>query len=237
MLGALKRLLTRDAMARSWPIVERWAAAHAYTYRRPRGAEGFVVDGQFEDRAWRLEWGHSQRDYFNGQELRLRIDLQLPQQMQLLILSKTLMKALESETFERYTDNMKTQIDSSTPEEMRWLVMFPKLTLRALPSLHARITAVGSSLPAVARWLEGPLAKQLDEGGAALFGSHPFVLTCTRSRVMLRVELPDPKPESMDQAIALFEAAVNQLPSAVAGLGESANDWPPSAASSLQDAL
>src|SRR3954463_13536815 len=113
MLTALKRMFQREVPGPAWPLVERWAGQHGYTCRRPKDAEGFIIDGRFEDRDWRLEWGDSQRDYIDGRELRLRMDLPLPDQMQLLILSRPLMKMMESETFERYMDTMKTQIDSS----------------------------------------------------------------------------------------------------------------------------
>ena len=139
MLQGLKRLFQRETPVPGWPGIERWALQRGHAYRRPRDGQGFVVEGQYEGRAWRLEWGPSQRDYLEGRELRLRMDLELPAQMQLLILSRALMKMLESETFERYTDNTKTQIDSSTPEEMRW-----RLAERDL--FHSEIVSKGKVL-------------------------------------------------------------------------------------------
>lgn len=238
MLDALKRLFRRDVDMPTWPAVERWALACGYEYRRARDGGGFVVEGKYEERSWRLEWGPSQRHYISGQELRLRMDLPLPHQMQLLLLSRDLMKTLESATFDRYTDNLKTQIDSSTPEEMRWLVMYPKLSLRALPSLRDRIGAVGSSLPSLARWLDGPLGNHLSDATLVLLSAQrPFVLMTSRNRVVLRLELPTPATDSFEQALALFEVAISQTPAAIEGLSESASTWPTTATSAWQSQL
>ena len=233
MLDALKRLFRRDGQAPpAWPAVVHWAAASGRAYLPARDGTGFVVEGHYEGRPWRLEWGPSQRDYLVGHELRLRMDLDLPHQLQLLVASRELMKWLEGETFERYTDHLQTHIDSSTPEEMRWLVMFPKLSLRAMPALHARLGAVGASLPALSRWIEGLLAVRLEQAlGRLLAGERPFVLMTNRNRVMLRVELAEPAPESIDQAVALFESAVARVPNAIEGLAETSSAWPSTAAS------
>ena len=240
MLNALKRLFQREVpvTAAEWPGIERWALQRGYSYRRPRDAQGFVVEGRFAERQWRLEWGASQREYFEGRELRLRMELELPAEMQLLILPRELTRLLESETFERYTDNMKTQIDASTPEEMRWLVMYPKLSLRALPELHSRFVAVGSSLPSISRWLEGKLADQLVASSQDLLAEQRlFVLMSSRNRIILRVGIDEPTLDRLEQALLLFETAVDSAPNAVAGLAESESAWPPSAASSLHSDL
>ncbi|HSN32866.1 MAG TPA: hypothetical protein VLU41_09295 [Ideonella sp.] len=233
MLDTLKRLLRRDGQVPpAWPGVEHWASASGRGFRPARDGAGFVVEGRYEERPWRLEWGPSQRDYLVGKELRLRMDLTLPHQLQLLVASRELMKWLEGETFERYTDQLQTHIDSSTPEEMRWLVMFPKLSLRAMPALHARLGAVGASLPALSRWIEGLLAVRLEQAlGRLLAEERPFVLMTNRNRVMLRVELPEPAPEALDQAVALFESAVARVPNAIDGLAETSSAWPSTAAS------
>src|SRR5437868_8440653 len=98
MLDALKRLWRREGEpVPSWPEVEAWAKASGRGFRPAREGAGFVVEGQCEARAWRLEWGPSQRDYLIGHELRLRSDVELPHQLQLLIASRELVKWLETE--------------------------------------------------------------------------------------------------------------------------------------------
>lgn len=228
MLGVFKRLWHRESDQPRWADLSPWAAAAGRSYRVARQGAGFIVEGRDATRPWRLEWGPSQRDYLVGREVRLRMDLDLPQPVQMLILSRELMRAMESETFERYTDHLKTHIDASTPEEMRWLVMFQKLSLRGMPTLRGSIGAVASSLGAMSRWLDGPLAESLEHETllGALVAERPFVLMVSRHRLSLRVELFDPKAETLDALIGLFECAASRLPEAMAGLEESNSQYP-----------
>ena len=53
---------------------------------------------------------------------------------------KQLLDALERAVFEAYTDTLQTRVDTDTPEEMRWLVMFPKLSGTELKSLRDGIS-------------------------------------------------------------------------------------------------
>ncbi len=229
MFEAFKQMFRRAPESPGWPKVEAWAETRGFVYRRARDGSGFVVDGSFETRRWRLEWGPSQRSYLEGQELRVRMDFELPGQMQLLLLSRELMHAMESDTFERYTDHMQTHIDVSTPEEVRWLVLHPKLGLKPLPTLRGRIAAVGQPVPSLARWLEGPLARALERATdpfeSVLSNSRPFVLMTSRNRVMLRIALPEASVSSIEQALELFVVAVSQTPQAIEGLEVSPSGW------------
>lgn len=228
MFESLKQFFQSPAPPPEWPAISEWAQRRGLSFRRAREGAGFVVEGSFGGPGWRLEWGPSQRDYLEGHELRLRADLDLPGSLQLLLLSRALMSAMESETFERYIDDTKTQIDQSTPEEMRWLVMHPKLSLKPLPALRSHLGAVGQPSPCLARWIEGALAVAFEvalaEGGI-LAGGRPFVLLGARHRVMLRVAIEDPQPVQLEQAITLFEVAVAQTPQAVEGLAVSPSEW------------
>src|SRR5882757_6175564 len=89
--------------------VADWAKRRGLGFKRVRGEAGFVVDGLLEGKPWRIEWGPPQRDYIVGRELRLRMELELPSDAQMLLLSRPLMNALERKTFEEFTDNVQTQ--------------------------------------------------------------------------------------------------------------------------------
>jgi len=161
MLNSLKRMMIRERARTHWREVEAWSRERGFHFRRARDDAGFVIDVKLGERDGRLEWGPSQRDYIVGAELRLRTELGLPNNLQLLVLSRPLMHELERETFERFTDTMQTHIDTSTPEEMRWLAMYEHFSFGAgRTPLAARIGAVGSSRSALSRWLEGPLAER-----------------------------------------------------------------------------
>ena len=127
MLESLKRFFSRSGVERDLADVSEWAQRRGHGFKRARGDEGFVIDGMLDGKPWRMEWGPPQRDYIKSHELRLRMELALASDAQMLLLSRPLMDALERQTFEEFTDNVQTQIGTKTPEEMRWLVMFPKV--------------------------------------------------------------------------------------------------------------
>jgi hypothetical protein len=236
MLDGLKRMLIRDRARAHWRDIETWSVDQDFHFRRARDDTGFVIDVKVGQRAARLEWGPSQRDYIVGPELRLRTELGLPQNLQLLVLSRPLMHELERATFERFTDSLQTHIDTSTPEEMRWLAMFPKFSFGAgRTSLAARIGAVGSSRTALTRWIEGELSAEIEKSGKTVLAfPTPFVLMTLRGRVMLRLGLPIPRVDAITQALALFGVAVERA-AQIADLPVGAPSvWPSTAAGALQ---
>lgn len=211
MLESFRRLFAGPGEAHDFGPVADWAKRRGLGFKRARGEAGFVVDGLLEGRPWRIEWGAPHRPYIEGRELRLRMELGLPSDRQMLILSRPLMDSLERKTFEEFTDNVQTQIGTKTPEEMRWLVMFPKVDMSTLKSLRPRFGAVASAPAAGLAWLEGPLANMLEHASNGFLRKDPpFVLMTLRGRAYLRMQLRLPQVDEIAAALALFETAVTQ---------------------------
>jgi hypothetical protein len=235
MLGAIKRMFSASEPPARWAEVAQWAQRRGLGFKRARDAEGFVIDGRLEGRPWRLEWGPPQRAYIDGRELRLRMELDLPSELQLLVLSRPLMELLEKQTFERFTQGLQTQIDTATPEEMRWLVMFPKVDLSGQRKLRVHFGVVASQPEAGLAWLHGPLARMLEDAVDGLLrDAVPFVLMTLRGRTYLRMRLDDPDPQALAAALALFETAVAQAVQAVAGHTRAGVAWPVTANTAWQ---
>ena len=211
MLESFKRWLIRDAAPDSqWSDAARWAKGQGYRFKRTKEDDGFVIDGAFDNRPWRLEWGPPQRSYIASHELRLRLELHLPPSYQMLVMSQALMEKLERETFERYTDNTQTQIDVTTPEEMRWLAMFPKVELSLPRDARAHFAAVGIDAAAAAGWFDLELSERLVQASETfLRRDPPFVMMTLRGRVYLRLQLESPDTEAMALSIRLLEAAAH----------------------------
>jgi len=220
MLAALKRLLGRKSVAPDWSTIETWAYALGYNFKRERAGIGFAIEGSFESTPWRLEAGESQREYIEGPELRLRSEVRdLPDQLQMLVLSRSLLRALEGAAFERFTDPIKTYADDSAPEEMRWLAMMPRLDDAALGPLKHRYGALASAPAAVEAWLGGQFGRQLLHATTTLLGADaPVMLMVNRGRLTLRTELPAIDGGVLSGWIGLFEAALSRLPQASAAL-------------------
>jgi hypothetical protein len=211
MLDAIKRLMGSKPPAPQWPAVADWAAKNKLRFKRTRDEDGFVIDGGDERKPWRLEWGPPQRAYIQEHELRLRMDLGLPGEWQFMLLSQPLLDMLERQTFERFTESTQTVIDSNTPEEMRWLAMYPKVNYTAPKPLRSRFGLVANIEAIAVSWLEGELLKQLEQAaGRALAHQPPFMLMILRGKVYLRTQMADPDVPAIGQLIALFETAVLQ---------------------------
>ena len=226
MLGSIKRLFAKQGIDRDLSAIAEWAQRRGFGFKRVRNEDGFVIDGLLEGKTWRLEWGPPQRAYIFGHELRLRMELSLPSDMQMLLLSRPLMDVLERQTYELYTDNVQTQMGSSTPEEMRWLVMFPKLDLGNLKSLRGRFGGVASVPASGLEWIEGPLANQLEANLDGLLNGDPaFVLMTLRSRAYLRLQLVSPTPDAVSASIGLFETAVAQALRVGSRHADAASGW------------
>ncbi len=221
MLNAIKRWISRSPSGPDWSEVSEWARGRGWGYKRARDDEGFVVEGAFEGRPWRLEWGPPQRAYIAMHELRLRMELHVPQGLQMLLMERTLLEQLERETFERYTERNQTVIDVSMPEEMRWLAMFPKASLDLPKPVRNRFGAVSSAPAAAIAWVDIDFGDQL--GLAAqefLPEGQPFVLMTLRGRLYLRLQLTEPDTAVMSQAIALFQTAAEAALRVAAGSTE-----------------
>ncbi len=158
-----------------------------------------------------MEWGPPQRAYIEGRELRLRIELGLPGEMQMLVMTRALMEQLERQTYDKFVEDMQTQIDTSSPEEVRWLVMFPKVGLGASKTLRASFGAVAAAAAMGALWLDGALAQELDQVGAGCLAAQPpFVLMTLRGRLYLRVQMAVAELAALTALFGLFEVAVTQ---------------------------
>ncbi|MBL8340692.1 MAG: hypothetical protein JNL30_04420 [Rubrivivax sp.] len=209
MLDGIKRWLGSSAKTEmpEYDSVAPWAESHQYGFRAVPN-EGFVVDGRLGPTAWRLEWGPSQRPYIQGHELRLRSELGLGSELQLLVMNRRLAEKMEKDMFDQFVEGVQTRIDNQTPPEMRWLVMFPKLAGSEMGALKERWVALASQKPWLTQWLAGPLAAAL--GALRIDEALPMVLMIGRGRLMLRTALPEAHVAQLQGWLRFFETAIRE---------------------------
>lgn len=209
MLDGLKRLFSgnRPVPATGWEGIAPWAASRQYAFRGVQD-EGFVIDGRLGVMPWRLEWGPSQRPYIHGHELRLRAEMGLASDLHLVLMNRELQETMEKAVFDQYVEGVQTRIDNQTPPEMRWLVMFPKLSGSEMGPLRERYMALSSMKSWLTRWLEGPLTQALL--ALRLDASVPTVLMIGRGRLMLRTALDEPEVQALQTWLRLFEHAMRE---------------------------
>jgi hypothetical protein len=210
MLDSIKRL---SALVNPgpWAEVQRWAHTQKMSFTRFENQAGFGVEGLLQNRPWRMAWSLPERPYIEGSELRMRLDMGLGAELQILLMCKTLSEKLAQHAFERFTQTNQTLIDENSPEEVRWLVMFPTASYQACPAVQQRFHLVGNSPLEAAHWVEGELAGPLEHSlSTFLTQDHPFLVMVINSRVYLRVRLIEPTLSNVLQVLSVFEAAVAQ---------------------------
>jgi len=205
----VKHWLVTRANAARWRPIQDWAEARNAEFTQTRDGQGFVIEiTQAAPGPLRIEWGASQRSYLSGTELRMRCEMGLHPDLQFMVLCRTLMENLESAVFEAYTDTLKTRVDTDTPEEMRWLVMFPKLNNAASQILRQRYGIVGVTKELTAGWIEGELGEALVQASQDLLpDGHPFVLMSMRGNLYLRAEMSEADLPKLQGLVRLLECA------------------------------
>ena len=210
MLKSLLRLLARGSVSPELSTLQQWADDRNHGFRRVRDADGCVIDGKQGAQAWRIEWGASQRDYIPGFELRFIAELDLPHSLMAMVLNRSLLEVMEKTVYDLFVDDVQTRIDTDTPPEMRWLVMYSQASGPDLGRLRERYGAVCSILPWLQQWLGGPLNDALAITVDRIGSDQPVALTIGRGRLTLRTALPKPDAERLALWWSVFEHAMRE---------------------------
>jgi hypothetical protein len=208
----VKHWLVTRANATRWRPIEDWAETRNAEFTQTRDGLGFLIEApKAQPGPMRIEWGVSQRSYLPGSELRMRCEMRLHPDLQLMVLCRALMENLERAVFEAYTDTLKTRVDTDTPEEMRWLVMFPKFNNAASQIVRQRYGAVGVTKELTGAWLDGELSEALLQASQDLLPEgHPFVLMCMRGNLYLRTEMSEADLPRVQALVRLLECAARE---------------------------
>ena len=188
--------------------LQRWAEAQGHAFRKVRDASGCVIEGTLGPQAWRIEWGASHRSYIDGCEIRLMADLGLSHSLMAMVLNRVLMAAMEKEVYDQYVNDVQTRIDTDTPPEMRWLVMYAKLDAAGLGLLKDRFGAVSSAAPWLLQWLTADLRNALIATISEIRTDQPFAMVVARGRLTLRSAMPVPDAGKLAMWFSVFEQAL-----------------------------
>ena len=208
MLESIRRLLASATRRAEGDAIAGWARRAGHVHKREKNGDGFAIDGQFDGKPWRLEWGRPQRPYIEGHELRMRMVLDVPPDLQMLLMTKPLRERLAKDAFEQATQTNQTSLSDTVGEETRWLVVFPKLSLSGSQIVRNCFAGVSSLAYEGQAWLEGPLSHALERAAATwLSAQPPFLLMTLRGRIYLRLELGSADEEDIAAAVTLFGIA------------------------------
>jgi hypothetical protein len=162
MMESIKRWIAGESSSDAAAVLVRWAREQNWKVARMDEGATCLAEGLRDGSNVRIEWGPAQRSYLGPVELRLRSTLEAPPSLQMLVLSTRLAEQLELQAYQRLTDDARTELDVTVPEEMRWLTMLPRIPLGHLSlGVRACITALASHSSVGAKWLDTELASQL----------------------------------------------------------------------------
>jgi hypothetical protein len=227
VIKQVKSWFQARANAARWRGISDWAEERGAVFRQARDGRGFQIEqSKALPGALRIEWGPSQRAYIEGTELRMRCELGLNQDLQLMVIARELMERLEKDVFEAYTDTLRTRVDTDTPEEMRWLVMFPKAKPLASRRVRERFGALGVNRDLASAWVDGPLSDALALASQDLLPpERAFVMMSMRGNVYLRCGLASPELADIQALVKLLETACREALRVNGRLGEG-GPWP-----------
>jgi hypothetical protein len=207
MVNPFRRWFSGSRGGEDWTAIADWAETCGHRFARSRDGDGFVVESNRAGEAWRLEWGPPQRHYFSSPELRLRGELGAAGELQMLVITRELMTRLEQQVFEESTEGTETRMDDDLPEEMRWLVLYPKVPRSELGILRERFGALSNVPRAALSWLDQPFVDQLDASNAWQPANQTLIMVAQRGRLTLRCPLSEPALPQLQGAIRLFVVA------------------------------
>lgn len=204
---AARAARARAAAAADAPVSE-WATTRGFSFAAD-DAGGATLDGQVQGRPWRLVRGKPTRDYVIGQELRARAELALNEDVAAMVMNRSLKEALESKAFEQSTDQLRTGIDGSLPQEVRWLAMFDEFAWEGPPAAFwDRYAVVAERREAAVAWVDAALARQLlDWPAPGPSPEVPFMLLLLRGRAYLRMEYRPANVATLQHAALVFTSA------------------------------
>ncbi|MEY4747886.1 MAG: hypothetical protein RIQ60_100 [Pseudomonadota bacterium] len=212
MLSKLQRLMLRVPLDEAGRVLEACAYKHEWSFKRVHEGTGYVLEGRLGGRPARLEWGPPQRNYIAERELRVRIDAGLPEQLHMMVLTRTLADRLEDDAYARLTDGKQTVVKLDLPEEARWLTLYSSTDLDSVPMLGSRLVGLASQEGLVRRWLEGDMGLRLLRACTTwLEADRPLVVMVLRGRLYLRTQIRNADDglglPLLDSVLALAEAA------------------------------
>ncbi|MDE2077782.1 MAG: hypothetical protein KGI91_12025 [Burkholderiales bacterium] len=212
MFSAIKRLIgSGSKVVDQGGVLAAWAKAEGHAFKHVSGrSPGYVVETK---RGWRAEWGASQRKlYIPGQELRFRSESTMPHDVQLVMLTRALAHTLETDVFSRYTNDMQTQIDTSLPDEMRWLAMHPQVDTPQSPKLGKRFVILSNAVEVSQLWLDETLIHAFEQAAEAWWtDTLMLVLTVNRGMLTMRMAGDLIDPMLLEQVADLFDLASRRL--------------------------
>lgn len=188
--------------------LEQWARKAGRNFTLKTDGTGFALEGEVDGHEWRMERGAPSRDYINHTELRARIDLDLNPDAQLMVMSRSLKRALDNNVYSQFTNTLQTIAHSRMPEEMLWLTMYPEVGWKSLGEVFVEFFSILAESEQHARaWIDDGFIRKMTKR-KNLNQHQPFVMMIMRGKLYMRCEFDD-NPDTLEGLVELFECAAH----------------------------
>jgi len=197
----------------SGPLAQ-WALSQGLAYKSMFGG-AYAMVGQWQGRGVRIECGAPSRPYLHGMELMGRADLGLATPASVVLLNRSLKRALEQQAtalYASYTDNLQTSA-AMLPEEIRWLAMYRDAGWAGPDEAFWERYAVLTDSTEVAKaWIDADAVQRLMEWpGDTVTPATPLLFMLLRGKVYLRMQIDQTRDEPAAlNAMALFRHLSDQ---------------------------
>lgn len=214
MLVRLSKLFKPDHSA----ALAAWGRQEGLSFESMRGEDRLVWRARQPGWVLRMESVPPRRPYLRGHELRLRVELGLPEPLALMVMSRWLKLRLEQQAYHGYTETVRTTGKLHLHEESRWLALFGELGWTTMaPDFWARYAVLGERREEAQAWLEGPLSAGLldwEEAavgrGAGDSGRAPLVMMLTRGNLYLRTQHERADAAQLSRVLELARLAAHR---------------------------
>ncbi|HEY8047617.1 MAG TPA: hypothetical protein VIE63_00480 [Ramlibacter sp.] len=215
MFERIKKAFTKEARREAAPSamhagpVSEWAATQGFGFSVDDAGQNIALEGKIGGRPWKLVLGKPTRNYIFGEEVRGRAELGIDEDVAVLIMNRPLKEALEKRAYEMYTNDLQTSVDSSMPEEMRWLAMFDEVGWEDLPeAFWSRLAILSDRRESALAWIDPLLAKLMLEWPASAPSAEvPFIVLLLNGKGYLRMEYTPAELGTLQHAARIFTSA------------------------------
>jgi len=214
MFERIKKAFAREAKPADVPSqlaagpVSEWAATQGFGFSIDAG-ENIALEGKVGGRPWRIHLGRPTRNYIFGEEVRARGELGIDESVSVLVMNRPLKEALEKRAYEMYTNSLQTSVDTSLPEEMRWLAMFEEVGWESLPdAFWTRLAILTDNRENALKWIDADLAALMTNWPApGPTAEVPFLALLLNGKAYLRMEYTPAELPTLQHASRIFTAA------------------------------
>ena len=185
----------------------QWIAeAYAYKFTERAGNKGYTLNGNIDGKLCRFERGYPSRSYIRGIELRARAELDLPPDIALLLVNRTLKMNVQGDAQSRFADSVMASVDLEQPEEVLWMKMFSEVPIPNAPERFLSDYAVLAEEEQHAHLLCQPELMQLLLTWPRYSADRACVLMIARGKLYLRMRYSD-DTFLLEHAMQTFTAA------------------------------